>query len=67
MNNPSNEASFVPHPEITDASFIAEARKQYANPSDDNIEIDTDAKVSRGDDDGAWVAAWVYVRYEDVT
>lgn len=44
--------------------LIEEARSRYARPSDNDIEIDDDAIVSRGDD-GAFVQAWVYVRYPD--
>jgi hypothetical protein len=40
---------------------IARARDQYALGSDDNIEIDDNALVSRGDD-GCFVQAWVYLR-----
>lgn len=39
---------------------INRARQEYANNSDDNIEIDEEAKASRGDD-GVWVAAWVWL------
>ena len=31
----------------------------------DNVEIDSPAKASRTDD-GLWVAAWVWVSYEDL-
>ena len=44
----------------------ATARKLYANGSDDDIEIDDRAPVSRNEEDGAWVRAWVYVRDEEV-
>lgn len=40
---------------------IEAATKQYAYGSDDNIEIDDDAKISEGED-GTWVQAWVFVR-----
>jgi hypothetical protein len=36
------------------------ARDRYAAPSNDDIEVDADAKVSMNDD-GAFVQAWVYV------
>ena len=32
---------------------------------DGEIEIDLDAKVSRGDDPGAYVQAWVWVYFPD--
>ncbi len=31
------------------------------------LEIDSDAKVSRGDDPGAYVQAWVWVYDSDIT
>jgi len=37
------------------------ARGEYGS---DNVEIDTDAAVFKSDDDGYWVAAWVFVRDE---
>ena len=40
---------------------IDAARKAYAHGSDDNIEVDDNALVSRGED-GVWVQAWVWVR-----
>ena len=40
---------------------IEAARKAYAHGSDDNVEVDDDALVSRGED-GVWVQAWVWVR-----
>lgn len=39
---------------------IHRARREYANSSDDNIEIDEEAATSRGED-GVWVAAWVWL------
>ena len=51
------------NPELA-ARLIDAARRQYAEGSDDNIEIDDDAKFSRGDD-GCWVQAWVWVRDEE--
>ncbi|UUZ75463.1 hypothetical protein LP414_27495 [Polaromonas sp. P1(28)-13] len=39
------------------------AREQYAAGSNDDIEIDDDAKVSEDPETGnVWVQAWVYVR-----
>src|SRR4051812_10394330 len=51
---------------LTDDDYREQARQAYAVGSDDDIEIDSDAKVSPNDEGGAWVAAWVYVRNEDV-
>ena len=42
---------------------IDEARKMYAEGSDDDIEIDDDALVSEGEG-GTWVQAWVWVAAE---
>lgn len=47
-------------------TFIAFARSKYANPSDDDIEIDDDASFSRATGEGTWVAAWVWVYDTDV-
>jgi len=41
-------------------SLLARARKAYEMGSDDNIEIDEDAAVSKGEG-GCWIAAWVWV------
>jgi hypothetical protein len=30
---------------------------------DDTLEIDGEPKVSEGDDNGAWVAAWIWVDF----
>jgi hypothetical protein len=46
---------------LTDQEIIASAREQYGS---DDCEIDDNAVVSRGDD-GAFVQAWVWVRYPD--
>jgi len=40
------------------------AREQYAEGSDDDIEVDADASLSCGDM-GAYVQGWLWVRYED--
>lgn len=40
------------------------ARRIYGS---DEIEIDDNAKTSRGCDPGTWVAAWVWVYDRDVT
>lgn len=50
-------------PCVTDDEIIAKARDIYAM---DNIEIDGDPPLSKADD-GAWVQAWVWVKYPEVT
>jgi hypothetical protein len=40
--------------------LLARARDSYAVGSDDDIEIDEDAAISKGEG-GSWVAAWVWV------
>ena len=47
----------------SDERLREEARRIYAKGSDDDIEIDDAAEVSRGDE-GAWVAAWVWLRFD---
>lgn len=45
--------------DMSDADFVDAARAQYGR--DGIIEIDDNAVVSRGDDPGAYVQAWVWV------
>lgn len=47
----------------TDEEYRELARQQYA--SEGEIEIDDEAVVSRGDDPGAYVQAWVWVAAPD--
>jgi hypothetical protein len=49
-----------PEPETATEDEIARARDQYALGSSDNIEIDDNALVSRGDE-GCFVQAWVWL------
>ena len=42
---------------MTKKQYIEQARKLYWT---DEVEIDDNAKLSKGDD-GTWVAAWVWV------
>lgn len=53
---------------IDPVKAIKTAIQIYAEPSDDNIEIDKDAKTSEPGDPtlGIWVQAWVYVSVEDM-
>lgn len=44
-------------------AYVSTARAQYNR--DGEVEIDDNAVVSRGDDGGAYVAAWVWVDAQD--
>ena len=44
-----------------DEAYRKAAREQWEVGANDELEIDADAKVSAGDDNGAWVQAWVWV------
>jgi hypothetical protein len=48
---------------MTDKEYIGAAREKYGR--DGEIEIDHNAVVSRGDDPGAYVQAWVWVYDKD--
>jgi hypothetical protein len=41
-------------------ALLEKARDRYARDSDDDIEIDDDAKLSETEN-GTWVQAWVWV------
>lgn len=45
------------------AYLLAEAKRLYADHTDD-VEIDDDAQLSRGEN-GTWVQAWVWVYQEE--
>lgn len=47
----------------TDTQMIAAARALYQNEGE--IEIDDNAVISRGDEPGAYVQAWVWVCDDD--
>jgi hypothetical protein len=49
---------------ITNAQYVSTASRLYQNYGE--IEVDDNAKVSRGADDGAYVQAWVWVGNEDI-
>ena len=51
-------------PNITDEQYRAAAQDQAV---EGEIEVDDNAVVSRGDDAGAYVAAWLWVANEQVT
>lgn len=61
---PTNESGKPGERQATERE-IELARERYAFGSDDNIEIDDNAKTAPAED-GVWVAAWVYLpTYED--
>jgi len=47
----------------TNAAYIAAAKGMYRGSAD--IGVDSNAEVSRGSEEGAYVSAWVYVSDED--
>lgn len=47
----------------SDAEIRAKAQELYGD--DGYIEIDSDAVISQGDDPGAYVAAWVWVPFDE--
>lgn len=49
---------------VSDEWIVDEARSNYAIISDNDIGIDENPVISRADD-GAWVQAWVWVRFPD--
>jgi hypothetical protein len=51
-------------PDKSDADLILRARVLYVDMSDGNIDIDASPELSHTDE-GAWVAAWVWVPNED--
>ncbi len=47
-------------------TIIALAHEQHNTSSKEGeLEIDDDAKISEGDDNGAYVQAWVWVSFAD--
>lgn len=49
--------------------YIDAARRNYAYPSSDSIEVDDNATISgsgEGGDPGVWVQAWVWVTHEEI-
>ena len=47
----------------SDKWFRARANEMYCR--DGEIEVDSNARVSRGDDEGAYVEAWVWVPFRE--
>lgn len=45
---------------MTDKEYISAAREQYADPSNNDIEIDDKPRLSKSED-GVWVQAWVWI------
>jgi hypothetical protein len=52
----------VDYKPMTDEEIVAEARRAYE--TEDDIDIDESPAISRADS-GAWVAAWVWVDFEE--
>lgn len=50
----------------TREKLVEIARRMYASGSDDTVQIDATARVSRVEGGGAWVHAWVWVAPIDV-
>jgi hypothetical protein len=50
---------------VAKAAYIAQAKQQYDKPSNNDIEIDEDPAVSIAEE-GAWIAAWVWVSRAEV-
>jgi len=49
----------------SDERLRSRARELYCLCSNGEIEVDSDAIISYGDDPGAYVAAWVWVPFEE--
>lgn len=50
--------------ELSYDNLVQAAHEEHADPSNNDIEIDLNPLTSRGDV-GAWVQAWVWVRYPE--
>ena len=50
---------------MTEPELIEEARRRYAEGSDDNIEVDDDAQFSHLDGEGCWVSGWLWVKDDE--
>lgn len=50
--------------QYSDAAYRRAARAEYHREGE--VEIDNNAVISRGDDPGAYVQAWVWVSHEEV-
>ena len=49
---------------VAKAAYTAQAKRQYDLQSNNDIEIDEEPAVSAAEE-GAWIAAWVWVSCED--
>jgi len=56
------------HVEVTDAWLISAAKEiaRIYSSDEDAISFDDAPKVSRGEEDGAYVQAWIWVRYPEL-
>lgn len=53
--------------QVKEELYVAHAKRVYPKPfTDGDVDFDDKPKVSRGDEGGAFVMAWVWVRDEDV-
>lgn len=50
--------------DISDEAYRQAARREWG--SVDGVDVDLDATVSRGDDSGAYVQAWVWINDEEI-
>ena len=60
-----NEEAAVSGEGGEESPYVVAARERYANGSDNDIEIDSDAQISEGNG-GAFVQGWVWVPDEDL-
>ena len=51
------------HKKLSDKEAVALAREEYQSAGE--CEVDENAKISRGDEAGAYVQAWVWVRWPE--
>ncbi len=55
----------VDHESVDDKVLIRIAREQHHREGE--IEVDEEAEVGRGDDCGAYIQAWVWVGFDDLS
>jgi hypothetical protein len=61
----SSRQTLDPNDAVAKAAYVAEAKLQYEKQSDNDLEIDENPAVSIAEE-GAWVAAWVWVSGEEI-
>lgn len=61
---PQQENSLIEN-DVTEDQIRKTARQLYASSSNDDIEIDDDATVNKGNE-ASWVQAWVWVHHSDI-